>query len=313
MIGHALYAPRPLRIAGCDVPGALIGMVVVAPDWRGVGVGGALIRDVEGAARSDGALVTQLAGALSYYSRFGYIDGYVDVTQRVPVSAIRPTTFREASIEDVDRLTEWSESHVPSGAVTPTRERWRWLLETGHPGRLIRTNERMIGFTTEIDRVVVGEDGYARIAVGGDVVVVYEAGARQPGALLDDLRAYAAELGASHLDVRLPSRHPVALAWERGDPTPNPEYLIKSIDTAAVFALIGPAIERRLVETEMATPIRLALGGFDVRLGGSVDVVRERFGGGSEREEGIYVPEIGFDSRSLGQGFSRRDGGKTGW
>ena len=47
VVGHALYAPRTLRIAGCDVSAALIGLVVVAPDCRGEGVGGALIQDVE--------------------------------------------------------------------------------------------------------------------------------------------------------------------------------------------------------------------------------------------------------------------------
>lgn len=301
VVGHALYAPRTLRIAGCDVSAALIGLVVVAPDCRGEGVGGALIQDVERTARSEGVLVIQLAGALSYYSRFGYVDGYVDVTHQIPALPSRPTSFHPATPEDIDQLTEWSLAFVPSGAITPTTARWRWLLETGHPGSLIRTNDRMVGFLTDQDRVVVSGDGYARFAVGEDVLVVYEAGGAGPDAMVDDLRAYAGELGVSHIQARLPSRHPVAMAMETGVSAPNPEYLIKSLDTASLFEQVASSIDKRLQNLEPGDPVSLDLGGFRVSVGKVVEVTRDGLERGNQGGDRIYVPEIGLIRAILGR------------
>lgn len=301
LVGHALFAPRTLRIASCDVPGALIGLVVVAPERRGIGVGSALIQDAERVARSEGVLVIQLAGDLSYYSRFGYVDGYVDVTQQIPACPARPTSFRHATPEDIDQLTEWSQAHIPSGAVAPTTARWEWLLETGHPGSLVRTNDRMVGFRTNQDRVVLSRDGYARVAVGKDALVLYEAGAIRPDSLLDDLRVYAGALGVAHIQARLPSRHPVAMAWERGESVSNPEYLIKSLDTAALFERVGPAIGKRLENEEVGPPIRLILGGLEVSVGQAIEVTREGAERGNREGNRIYVPEIGLIRALLGR------------
>ncbi len=314
IVGHALYGFRSLRIAGCDVAGALIGMVVVAPAFRGKGIGGSLIGCLEEAARSEGCLVVQLAGDLGYYSRFGYVDGYVDGVQTLEPASRRPTGFRDAVASDIDRLTRWSLAHVPAGAVVPSDRRWRWLLETGHPGGLTGTNERMVGFRSTEDRVIVSDDGYASFAAGDGVFVVYEAGADHPDRLLDDLRAYAAEFGVPRLELRLPSRHPVAMAWERGRSSPNPEFLVKSLDTAALFERVRTEIDSRLAGVEEPGPVvTLSIGSFSLRIGRSLEVTTSDEGHDGEGDR-IYVPEIGLIRALLGRDsvadmVQRRGGG----
>lgn len=60
----------PIRIGA--TPALLLGPIAVAPDWRGHGVGAALIRHSLAAAAGQGHRIVLLVGDAPYYARFGF-------------------------------------------------------------------------------------------------------------------------------------------------------------------------------------------------------------------------------------------------
>jgi predicted N-acetyltransferase YhbS len=70
--GHVLFTPVGIRLMGRTVSALLVGPVVVAPEYRRRGVGGAMLRFGHDLGRRDGFELAFLAGIPSYYPRFGY-------------------------------------------------------------------------------------------------------------------------------------------------------------------------------------------------------------------------------------------------
>lgn len=315
VIGHALFVLRDLRMADVDVPAALVGMVVVAPDRRKRGVGGALMAATEVGARAEGALLMQIAGAIGYYSRFGYVDAYVD--HQVDLPSVRgASSFRPADTGDVDLLSTWSAEFVPDGAVVPSAARWAWLLKSRHPASLIRLNRQMLGLTVMEDQILVGRRGFVRLARGDGEGVVYEAGcqAAEGKTMRAEIQGLGAELGLERVTLRLPSQHPVLRGAQPAERASNPEFLIKSLDTRRLVQRVRSTLEERAgsVSRSAEDRVRLVLGGFEVEIGVAVRILDEGetdFGEGAR----IFVPEIGLvrallGRDSLGQMVTNRGG-----
>jgi len=72
IIGHVLFTPATVRLAGADVSAVAVGPVTVAPHWQRQGVGAALMEAGHARARERGATLAFLIGHPSYYPRLGY-------------------------------------------------------------------------------------------------------------------------------------------------------------------------------------------------------------------------------------------------
>ena len=91
------------------------------------------------------------------------------------------------------------------------------------------------------------------------------------------------------------------MALETGISAPNPEYLIKSLDTASLFEQVASSLDKRLQNLEPGDPVRLDLGRFQIRVGRVVEVTRDGVERGNQGGDHIYVPEIGLIRALLGR------------
>jgi len=254
VVGHALLAPRNIRLCGGDCPAGLVGLVVVDPAHRGVGVGTALLESIFQMAKESALALLVLAGDPAYYTRFGFHTAYTVSGGRLPsCDEDSPSSLRAASAKDTVPLTQSSLASVPSGSVTPDLDRWRWLLDTGHPRRLLQTNPAMLGFIATEDVCLISdrEHGYARVAAGGGKAVVYELGG--PSSELPEfvaaIRRWCDDQGIQDVRLRLPERHAIwGMSGVSKQTSNDNEFQFKVIDLCVMWAAATEELERRIQE-----------------------------------------------------------------
>ncbi len=262
VVGHILLAPRSFWIDGIALPGGILAMTVVAPDCRGQGIGSALVRDAEGLAKGRGLLLLHLAGDLRFYRRFGYVEAYLRCRAGVDVAFEGGRTFprlRRAGPTDAAALARVSRCEIPEGAVEPTPDRWRWVLETGHPFGLLRVNDILLGFCAEEDFCWVLKEervrGVVRAAGGGGTLAVYEAAAESREAavaLLEAVCGFAGRSGYRRLSFHLPpANRLVQAAGCRLETGPDPELLVKLLDAPALLTRLCPLLGDRLKASDL--------------------------------------------------------------
>jgi putative acetyltransferase len=254
VVGHALLAPRDIRICEGDCPAGLIGLVVVHPAFQGIGVGTALIEDVHRVARERALGLMVLAGDPAFYNRFGYRDTFVKTECVLAVkhahSAVT-NTLRPAALTDLDSLVKLSARSVPSGSVSPSSERWEWILKTGHPVRLLETNPVMLGHLALHDRCLIDEEGagYVRIAIGDERATVYEAGLVRGAEkrMLGQILALCGQEGVRELNLRLsPENGLVRVTEQPARIQPDVEFQFKIIDLDVLLEVVQPGLEGRI-------------------------------------------------------------------
>ena len=178
VIGHALLASRQIGLAGVSLMGGIVAMVVVDQDYRGQGIGRALIQDIFALARQGGVALLQVAGDPAIYTKFGFIPAYIEASAEMDIAeATCGESLRTARAEDVSVLSNLSLSDRAVGAVVADEARWRWVVQTGHPSAMLRCNDRLLGIFAEGDAcLLLGDVGYVRVCWAGDALIVYEAG-----------------------------------------------------------------------------------------------------------------------------------------
>lgn len=196
-----------------------------------------------------------LAGDLRFYRRFGYVEGYLKCRADVNIAFEKRQTsppLRRAGPGDAIVLARVSGCEIPEGAVEPTPDRWRWVLETGHPFGLLEVNDILLGFYAEEDFCLVLEEvrGVVRAAGGGGVLALYEAAAESREAAVDLLEAvcgFARRSGHRRLFFHLPPTNRLMQAarcpLETG---PDPELLVKLLDAPALLTRLCPLLGDRL-------------------------------------------------------------------
>ncbi|SVE61868.1 uncharacterized protein METZ01_LOCUS514722, partial [marine metagenome] len=187
-----------------------------------------------------------------YYRRFGYRDAFVKsecvLTVETSTSSI-PTSLSAAHPDDIDSLVGFSTQFCPPGSVSPTRERWDWILRTHHPAGLLKTNPAMLGHTTDDDRLLIDDSGYARVAVGKHKATIYEGGvtAGRETQMLDQLIAMCAGEGVSELVLRLSAENGLIRATgQLPTTTPDDEFQFKVIDLDVLLEAAQPGLESRI-------------------------------------------------------------------
>ncbi|MDA0350168.1 MAG: GNAT family N-acetyltransferase [Verrucomicrobia bacterium] len=86
VIGHALLASRQIGLAGVSLMGGIVAMVVVDQDYRGQGIGRALIQDIFALARQGGVALLQVAGDPAIYTKFGFIPAYIEASAEMDIA-----------------------------------------------------------------------------------------------------------------------------------------------------------------------------------------------------------------------------------
>jgi predicted N-acetyltransferase YhbS len=99
IVGHALFVPVTLRLAGADVSAAVLSPLAVRPDCQQQGIEQRLLAAGHERARQRGCALALLVGHDSYYPRFGYrthMYGRVAVRLHRAVDAVAPVPARIA-------------------------------------------------------------------------------------------------------------------------------------------------------------------------------------------------------------------------
>jgi predicted acetyltransferase len=118
------------RFGGRPVPAVAVAGVAVRPEARGLGAGGALMRDLVGTARESGAALAPLWGAVPrFYRRWGWGLCERALTHRVRVDALLPLRGRGEPLRDPPFdawLPVWTEHVAGYDAAV---ELPAWLVE----------------------------------------------------------------------------------------------------------------------------------------------------------------------------------------
>ena len=312
VVGHALLALRHIRIGGGDCPAGLVGLVVVHPEYRGQGIGSSLIEDIHTLAADLKLGFLVLAGDPAYYRRFGYHQTYVNTTCQVTIGPHPPgNPLRPAVASDVERLTTLSALTVPDGSVTPSIDRWSWLLKTGHPESLLCTNPAILGHSvdTGVTLIEPGGSGYARLVHGSGRAIVYEAGVSEgsAGKFLDGLRMSCHERDVSELTLRLPNSNPlVHVSGGEATSSEDREFQFRIVHLDAMLSTARDGMEERIrrviPEWRGAVLIRMEQGSILLdRQTGSLRIGRESEQLELEMLTRLDMPEWGVGRMLLGQ------------
>lgn len=97
VVGHVLLSRMDVEADGTPIEALALAPVAVLPERQGVGIGGALVRSAEAAARQQGAQAIFLLGEPEYYSRFDY-----DVAAAKPFASPYAGDYWQALIIDGD-------------------------------------------------------------------------------------------------------------------------------------------------------------------------------------------------------------------
>jgi predicted acetyltransferase len=214
IVGCYLLGRVDQRFGGAPVPATAVAGVAVRPEARGLGAGGALMRDLVGTARESGAALAPLWGAVPrFYRRWGWGLCERAVSHRVRVDALlglrgRGEPRRDPAFDAWQPV--WAE-HVAGydGAVDLVP----WLIastdaEADDPGE-----HRHLLAWTEAGRIT-GCVRFSQRRSGGQVVTdVRRFAAITPDALRGLLHLVASSDGQGEEIVfvagRLPARHPL--------------------------------------------------------------------------------------------------------
>ena len=263
VIGHTLFVPRAFGFDGVEIPGAIVAMVVVAPNWRGSGVGSALMTYTEVLAKRQGLFYLHLAGNRGFYGRMGFVDGYQNCRTSVIMESVRldGSELHLAGPGDLDALVALSSVGAPPGSVLPGADRWRWVIDTGHPRALVSRIEYLIGILSEDDFLLLDgtqTGGVIRAAGAGEKLVVYEAwsGSGSGGRLLGSVVQFARGRGYRQISLHLPQSNEISLAAaELGgvrECCVDSQLLGKVLDPCGMLERMCPAFSRRLTNSEMS-------------------------------------------------------------
>lgn len=95
VVGHALFVPATLRLAGQPVSAAILSPLAVHPDYQKQGIGGRLLAKGHARAKEKGCALALLLGHDTYYPRFGYR------THMFGQAAVRVAVGPEAPVESL--------------------------------------------------------------------------------------------------------------------------------------------------------------------------------------------------------------------
>ncbi len=313
VVGHALLVPRPIQVCEGVCPGGLIGMVVVHPGFRGRGIASRLIADIHRLARERAIGLLVLAGDPALYRQFGYHHTFVNSTclvEAIAPSTPRPDLLRNATSSDIDILAALSEKNTPPGSVVRNLARWSWILETHHPGGLLKANPAMLGFKVTEDRCLIDPSGkgYIRIARHGSGATIYEAGLApgSGGEILEEVRSLCKSEGVEHLRMRLFEDHPLVQASQCPVVTEvDGEFQFRIIDLDVFLEAAAKGFGERIVrafpdwEGWLSFQTDTELIQFSKRSGTGV-WLREQEPDG-EGEFRLSIPEWGMGRMLLGQ------------
>jgi predicted N-acetyltransferase YhbS len=315
VVGHALLAPRSIHVCEGVCPGGLIGMVVVHPGFRGQGIASRLIADVHRVARERAIGLLVLAGDPGFYRQFGYHHAFVNSTclvEAITPSTLSPDPLRSATCSDIDTLAALSEKNTPPGSVVRNPARWSWILESQHPGGLLKVNPAMLGFEVTEDRCMIDPagKGYIRIARHGSGATIYEAGLvlGSSGEMLEQVRSLCKSEGLDHLRMRLFEDHPLVQASQCPVVTEvDGEFQFRIIDLDVFLDAAAKGFEERIVrafpdwEGCLSFQTDTELIQFSKRSGTGVWLREQDLDGEGEGEFKLSIPEWGMGRMLLGQ------------
>lgn len=137
--GGLVITPAGQWFGGRSVPMAAIGAVVIAPEYRSLGLGSILIEDLMVQCRERGFVISTLYPATQgIYRKAGYENAGANVGFRVPISAFqharRDPSLTVRRVTDADAqalrsLQSWFASRNPGNLNRP-EPFWRWKLES---------------------------------------------------------------------------------------------------------------------------------------------------------------------------------------
>lgn len=124
VVGHALFLPLEMLIAGERVPAVTLWVLTVAPGYQRRGVGGRLMDEGHRRARERGCHLSFLLGHDTYYPRAGYRTRMFGACRaRVPRGAIRPA----GGANDSRRLAVTERVLRPDDTAELVEMWWRWF------------------------------------------------------------------------------------------------------------------------------------------------------------------------------------------
>lgn len=128
LVGTIRYWPVAIGGSGGATPALLLGPIAVAPDHRGLGVGGALIRHSLGRAAALGHRIVLLVGDAPYYGRFGFgREKMAGLTLPGPVELDRflGLELTPGALDGVSGLVDRVRLPADTTAAGPRARQWR--------------------------------------------------------------------------------------------------------------------------------------------------------------------------------------------
>ena len=285
--------PWRLQYENVTLDAAMLEMVVTHPDYRRRGLVRAQIEAFHRTTRSRGFDVSIIQGIPYYYRQYGYAYALDHQPyQLLPSSAIPSPvqsesgsySLRLATANDASTLTAlYAQALSLTGLYTlRDQDYWRFLIEAAHWD--VHLLEQPDGRAQAYYAAVRPLEGQAGIEVG-------ESGATNHAAAMALLRRLKAETqglirlgGAGHTTL-------LDAARSLGStPLPCDQWLLRITDMAGFLAKIGPALERRLAQSDCA--------GLDALL--CINLYREAFLLNFEQGKLVEVKALGFVDASLG-------------
>jgi predicted N-acetyltransferase YhbS len=285
--------PWRLQYENVTLDAAMLEMVVTHPGYRRRGLVRAQIEAFHRTARARGFDLSIIQGIPYYYRQYGYAYALDHQPyQLLPSSAIpspvqsEPGSYslRMATANDDSTLTAlYAQALSPNGLHTlRDQDYWRFLIEAAHWD--VHLLELPDGRAQAYYAAMHPLDEQAGIEVG-------ESGATNHAAAMALLRQLKAKTQGL---IRLGGAGHTALldaARSLGStPLPGDQWLLRITDIAGFLAKIGPALERRLAQSDCA--------GLDAPL--CINLYREAFLLNFEQGKLVEVKALGFVDASLG-------------
>ncbi|MCC6614177.1 MAG: GNAT family N-acetyltransferase [Anaerolineae bacterium] len=216
LVGHALFTPYTIRLAGEDVETVCLAPIGVDPAHQKQGVGTALIEEGHRIAAAKGFRLSFLLGHTSYYPRFGYRTGAYGVAElTLSTSDINPPlgTLETRPVDEPDlpvlRALWQHEQAAVDFAMQPEDSLFDWLSPDPrvfariflHEGQIVGYARYRRSARTRVISFLAADDAVARtmfvqLAEGAPEIKLpihpYAASARAFGAQDGDIEAWDA-------------------------------------------------------------------------------------------------------------------------
>jgi predicted N-acetyltransferase YhbS len=137
VVGHALFYPYRVFVAGEEMPAVSLAPIAVDPAFQGQGIGGRLIREGHRRAKAKGYVYSFLLGHPTYYPRFGYQTNmfgacHLEIRAEDVPHAGPELSRRQVRLDDLDWLADlWLEWFADVDlAAFPGDSILDWLTQT---------------------------------------------------------------------------------------------------------------------------------------------------------------------------------------